>query len=118
MITNETIKNYVINDCDLTLTNNLNESLYLLTNGEMVNGCDEYGERGEDHRFMLDLILNGKNYYSLKNPMKAWKKLHDETGLVRICPETREALITTNQALTTRQKAILNKFNYQVEKYI
>lgn len=118
MITNEEITDYAINDCDLTLTNNLNESLYLLTNGKMVSGCDEYGERSEDHRYMLDLVLNGQNYYTLKDTTKAWKKLHDETGLVRICPETKTALIATNQALTTRQKAILNKFNYQVEKYI
>lgn len=118
MITNETIKDYAVNDCDLTLTNNLNESLYLLTNGEMISGCDQYGERSEDHRCMLDLILNGKNYYTLKDPVKAWIKLHDETGLVRICPETRTALIATNQALTTSQKDVLNKFNYQIEKYI
>lgn len=118
MITNEEIKKYSINDCDLTLTNNLNDSLYLLTNGQMISGCDQYGERSEDHRCMLDLVLNGKNYYTLKNPVKAWLKLHRETNLVRICPETKTALITTNQILTTRQKTILNKFNYQIEKYI
>lgn len=118
MITNETIIDYAVNDCDLTLTNNLNESLYLMDNGQMISGCDQYGERSEDHRFILDLILNGKNYYTLKNPVKAWIKLHHETNLVRICPETKTALIATNQALTTRQKDILNNFNYQVEKYI
>ena len=118
MITNKTITDYAINECDLTLTNNLNESLYLMTNGKMINGCDEYGERSEDHRCMLDLILNGKNYYTLKDPVKAWIKLHRETGLIRICPETKTALISTGQTLTTRQKDVLNNFNYQVEEYI
>lgn len=118
MITTEAIKNYAINDCDLTLTDNLDESLYLLANGEMVSGCDRYGERSEDHRCMLDLILNGQNYYTLKDTTKAWKKLHHETNLVRICPETKIALIATNQTLAASQKDVLNKFNYQVEKYI
>ena len=118
MITNEQIKNYAINDCDLTLTDNLNKSLYLMTNGEMISGCDEYGERSEDHRCMLDLVLDGKNYYALKSQMQAWKKLHKETGLVRICPETKEALIASDQVVTPEQQEVLKEFGYQVEKYI
>ena len=118
MITNEQIENYAINDCGLTLTNNLDKSLYLMVNGKMISGCDEYGVRSEDHRCMLDLVLNGQNYYALKDQAQAWKKLHRKTGLIRICPETQEALIASNQTITPEQQNILTKFNYQVEKYI
>lgn len=118
MITNEQINNYAIDDCGLTLTDNLNESLYLMTDGKMISGCDEYGERSEDHRCMLSLVLNGKNYYVLKNQAQAWKKLHKETGLIRICPETKEALISSDQVVTPEQQELLKEAGYQVEKYI
>lgn len=118
MITNEQIKNYAIDDYELTLTDDLDDSLYLMTNGEMISGCDEYGERSEDHRCMLGLVLGGQNYYTLKDQAQAWEKLHKETGLIRVCPETKEALIASDQVVTPEQQELLKGFGYQVEKYI
>lgn len=117
MITNEKIESYATNKLDLTFTDSLDSSLYLLSNGKMISGADEYGERTEDHRCLLDLVLNDKNYYALKNQAQAWKDLHKQTGVARICPETKQALIAAGQKLTGRQKQILDNNQYNIETY-
>lgn len=117
-VSDEQIKAYV-KDNDSQLTNDLDEALYILRDGSMISGMYDAGIRGDDHRMIEGLISEGKEMYqSDEATVNFWQKLHEKTSLVRVVPETKQALIARGQSLTVKQREIINQLNYQVQEYI
>ena len=118
LVTDDQIKAYVL-DNDSQLTDNINEALYILRDGSMISGMYEYGIRGDDHRRIEGLISEGEAMYqSDQATVNFWKALHRKTSLIRVVPETKQALIAKGQKLTASQKEAIDELNYQVQEYI
>lgn len=118
LVTDDQIKAYVL-DNDSQLTDNINEALYILRDGSMISGMYEYGIRGDDHRMIEELISEGEAMYqSDQATVNFWKALHRKTSLIRVVPETKQALIAKGQKLTASQKEAIDELNYQVQEYI
>lgn len=94
------------------LTTNINEAIYLLPDGRMLDGCFYYGCREHDHR-IIEAVYNNKDRYT----KGFWDSVHKDYRLVRLVPESKVALIRKNQRLTNEQKQILLNSTYEIEKY-
>jgi hypothetical protein len=102
---------------EVQFTTNINEAMYLLPDGSMIDGEFDGGMRGQDHRMIFCGVDYG-DYYTSSNTNKShWERLHKEYKVVRLVPESNTALIKGRQQLTDVQKQILNETNYQIEKY-
>lgn len=117
LVSDEMIEQFV-KDEELSFTDNLTDAIYLLRNGELIDGTDEYGERTEDHKTVQTLISEGKDMYTSSNGFSIfWDALHKKTGMVRLVPESSTALISKSQTLTPEQEEVLSESDYTVEKY-
>lgn len=90
---------------DYCFTSNPWEAIFLFPDGEMMSGEFDCGRRGLDHNFLKSRLG------------KSWKEIHEETGVVRLVPETSEALIAENQTLTEEQGEIIRSLSYEIEPY-
>lgn len=117
-VSDNNIKKYVTDECEMHFTDEPQNALYILRDGSMIDGTDEYGDRCEDHRMITDLISEGKDYYTNDRVQNIfWEQLHAKTGLIRLCPESNEALIGNGQPLTTSQQRLCDMMSYDVEPY-
>lgn len=116
LVTDDKIKKY-LTDNDYKLTADPGEALYVLRDGSFVSGEYEYGYRTQDHKMMQDLISEGDGLYT-DSAEKFWGALHAKTEMIRVVPETNEALIGVNQKLTSKQQAVVDSLGYQVDEYV
>lgn len=101
-------RNYLENKVEFT--DELNKSLWITPDNQLISGNDGDGIRSLDHRNLLDV-------YNLdREDISSWDKLH-EMGYVRIVPETEYALIYENQPLTDEQIERIKNYDYQMEPY-
>uniref|UniRef100_UPI000592C3EB hypothetical protein n=2 Tax=Nosocomiicoccus TaxID=489909 RepID=UPI000592C3EB len=71
---------------EFEMTDDLNQSLWITPDNQLLSGYSGNGIRSIDHRALLD-------FYNLdRQDTKSWDKLH-EMGYVRVIPETEYALI-------------------------
>lgn len=92
------------------MTNDLDQSLWITPNNQLISSYGENGIRSIDHRALLD-------FYNLdREDIESWDKIH-EMGYVRIVPETEYALIYENQPLTDEQIETIKNYDYQMESY-
>ena len=116
MVTDDAIKKY-LQDNEYQLSMDPEVALYILRDGSLISGNYEYGSRTEDHRMIEGLISEGKELYT-GDPEKFWGALHAKTGLIRVVPETQEALIGVNQSLSQTQRELIKRLDYQVDEYV
>lgn len=94
-----------------SMTDDLNEAIYMLTDGRMISGDFDCGMRGTDHR-MIECVIDGNRYEG----SAFWDRVH-EAGLIRMVPETNYALISEGQELTEEQQELINNSDYEIEVY-
>ena len=105
---NDSLKNDLIDDDEeCTFTNNIDEAIFILNDGTLVDGEFYGGVRNLDH--------NGVK--SRFEPEVSWKQLHDTYNFVRLVPETRMALISGGQVVPENIKEMLKLSNYKIEVY-
>lgn len=102
----------VIKENELLTTKDINQALWLLPYGIMIDGEFDFGMRGQDHR-VIECIVPNMNRYS----EGFWDYIHYELRGIRLCPESNTALIKEGQKLTNKQKQILKTTNYIIECY-
>lgn len=120
LVTDQSIKKY-LDDEGYTTTDNIDYALYILRDGTMISGADEFGTRVEDHRMIECLISEGDNYFSKdggdESVKRFWDALHAKTSMVRVAPEAKVGLISFDQKLTPQQEDILESNDYEIERY-
>lgn len=99
---------------EVTLTNNIDDAIFLMRDGTGISGDFDMGVRGTDHSVVSDLV---EPEISIKDP-QFWAKVHETTGMIRLVPETKTALIMKGQRITTGQKKALINQNYVFEEYV
>lgn len=98
-----------------SFTDNLEESVFILKNGNLVDGGFFGGDtRTIEHREIAESVVLDKD----RNDKDFWSVLHQRTSMIMVVPETRELLIMEKQKLSNEQKAIINSNpDYTVKEY-
>jgi hypothetical protein len=101
----------------INTTSNIGEAIYLLADGQMIDGQCDMGMRSEDHRCIFAGTDYGDYYESSNTAKTHWDRIHKEYRVVRLCPESNVALVKGRQRLTDTQKQILAATDYELERY-
>lgn len=98
-----------------SFTDNLEESVFILKNGNLVDGGFFGGNtRTIEHREIAESVVLDKDRYD----KDFWSVLHQRTSMIMVVPETKELLIMEKQKLSNEQKAIINSNpDYTVKEY-
>ena len=98
-----------------SFTDNLEESVLILKNGNLVDGGFFGGDtRTIEHREIAESVVLDKDRYD----KDFWSVFHQRTSMIMVVPETRELLIMEKQKLSNEQKAIINSNpDYTVKEY-
>lgn len=98
-----------------SFTDNLEESVFILKNGNLVDGGFFGGDtRTIEHREIAESVVLDKDRYD----KDFWSVLHQRTSMIMVVPKTRELLIMEKQKLSNEQKAIINSNpDYTVKEY-
>ena len=91
---------------DAATTEDINEAIFIMKDGTLIDGEFDCGIRGNDHNELLS-YFDGMT----------WEELHQQLNIVRLVPETKFALIGKGQELNQDQQDLLNNSNYQVAEY-
>ena len=91
---------------DAVTTDDINQAIFIMKDGTLIDGEFDCGIRGDDHNELLD-YFDGMT----------WEELHQQLNIVRLVPETKFALIGKGQELNQDQQDLLNNSDYQVAEY-
>lgn len=88
-------------------TDNLNESIYILSDGTMISGMFYDGDRTEDHR-VIELLFDDIDRYS----NNFWEIAHRRTGMIQHIPECNQLLINKVNVLSDQQMEIVEQMEF------
>ena len=91
---------------DAATTEDIDQAIFIMKDGTLIDGEFDCGIRGDDHNELLD-YFDGMT----------WEELHQQLKIVRLVPETKFALIGKDQELNQDQQDLLNNSDYQVAEY-
>lgn len=80
-------------------TDNLNEAIYILSDGTLISGMFYDGDRTEDHR-IIEVLFNDIDRYT----NNFWQQAHERTRMIQHVPETSYILIKQGQEVTEDQE--------------
>lgn len=100
-----------LEEAEIAFTTNIDEAIYILEDGSLIDGVYDMGMRSEDHR-CIEAGIDLNRYDS-----NMWEVLHDTYKVVRLVPETRYALIKQGQELNEIQIQLLSLTDYEIEEY-
>ncbi|HHP7503175.1 TPA: hypothetical protein ACSGGW_001960 [Staphylococcus aureus] len=90
----------------IEITENINEAIYIMSDGRLISGMYDCGIRGIDHKViecLFDDIDRDENNF--------WDVVINRTRLVMYVPETKTILLKKNQVITDSQLTIINQLN-------
>lgn len=93
-------------------TNDINQSIYILTDGRMISGMFDCNIRGIDHR-VIESIFEDFD----RNSEDFWDVVIENTGLAMYVPETKVVLLKPTQILSEKQNEIVSRNNLDVELF-
>ncbi|MEC5376780.1 hypothetical protein VWJ19_00090 [Staphylococcus hominis] len=99
-------------DNDMTTTENIEEAIFILPNGQLISGEFDCGIRGLDHHViegLFDDLDRGNDTF--------WNDIVERTNIIQYVPETEIALIKEGQHITKEQQAMINQHQLQTEIY-
>ena len=88
-------------------TDNLEEAIYILSDGTLISGMFYDGDRTEDHR-IIEILFDDIDRYT----PNFWSIAHERTGMIQHVPETSYILKTVGQGVTTEQQTYFNKVEH------
>lgn len=91
---------------DAVTTEDINQAIFIMNDGTLIDGEFDCGIRGNDHNELL-------SYFEGLD----WEELHNQLNIVRLVPETKIALIGKGQKLNQLQQDLLTNSSYQVAEY-
>lgn len=98
----------------ITLTDDPEESIFILRDGTGISGDFDMGIRGTDHNTITGLVEPEID----QNDNEFWARVHATTGVLRLVPETSTAMIMEGQQLTTAQQNAIESVNATVQEYV
>ncbi|MEJ7209954.1 hypothetical protein [Staphylococcus capitis] len=111
MINEEVLE--LFESAEMTTTNNINEAIFILPGGELINGDVEYGVRGTDHN-VIGILYDDLDRCSNDT---FWSEIVKRTNILQYVPETQIVLQKEGQIITMEQSQIIEKYQLEVELY-
>lgn len=96
----------------ISTTQQIEQAIYIMTDGQMISGNFVDGSRTEDHR-CVEILFEDTDRYDTG----FWNKVVQRTGLVQYVPETAMILLKSKQELTSAQQAIIDKHGLEVDYF-
>ena len=97
----------IFEDEGIETTDNINEAIYILTDGTLISGMFYDGMRTEDHR-IIEILFDDIDRYT----PNFWSIAHERTGMIQHVPETSYILKTVGQEVTTEQQTYFNQVEH------
>src|SRR5699024_3981278 len=97
----------IFEDEGIETTDNINEAIYILTDGTLISGMFYDDMRTEDHR-IIEILFDDIDRYT----PNFWSIAHERTGMIQHVPETSYILKTVGQEVTTEQQAYFNQVEH------
>ncbi len=91
-------------------TEDINEAIYILDDGQMISGMFFDGVRTEDHR-IIEVLFDDIDRYT----NDFWKQANERTGIIQHVPETSFILIKQGQDPTEEQEQYFEMVDYVEE---
>lgn len=79
-------------------TDNLEEAIYIMSDGTLISGMFYDGMRTEDHR-IIEVLFEDIDRYT----PNFWEIAHERTGMIQHVPETSYILVKQGQEPTEEQ---------------
>lgn len=108
---NETILK-ILAENDVQTADNINETIFILTDGQLISGMFSYGSRTVDHRVM-ELLFDDTDRYDTG----FWDKVVERTGVVQYVPESQMILLKPKQHVTDAQQKWIDEHNLEVDYF-
>lgn len=99
-------------DNDMTTTENIEEAIFILPNGQLISGEFDCGIRGLDHH-----VIEGLFDDLDRDNDTFWNDIVERTNIIQYVPETEIALIKEGQHITKEQQEMINQHQLQTEIY-
>lgn len=108
-IDNDEIIN-ILKEEGIVETRDINQSIYIMTDGRMISGMFDCNIRGIDHRIIESVFEDFD-----RNTEDFWDVIIEYTGLAMYVPETKVLLLKPTQILSKEQNEIVSKNNLDIE---
>ncbi|MBI5973908.1 hypothetical protein [Staphylococcus caledonicus] len=105
----------LLEDEDIELTKNIEEAIYIMSDGRYISGMFDSGIRGIDHRVIESLFDDID-----RETEGFWDKALNRLSLVMYVPETNTVLLKDNQKVTDKQLEVIENLkedNHKVESF-
>lgn len=93
-------------------TQDINQAIYILSDGRMISGMFDCGVRGTDHRIVENIFDDIDREHQ-----DFWIEVIDRTNMLMYIPETKVALKKRRQKLTPSQIDILKNHQVKLEEF-
>ncbi|HDM3609934.1 TPA: hypothetical protein PZR02_002702 [Staphylococcus aureus] len=90
------------------LTDDINQAIYILSDGRLISGMFDCGIRGVDHR-IIELLFEDVD----RDSENFWDEVVNRANLVMYVPETKTILLKENQNITNKQLEMINNLKRQ-----
>lgn len=101
-LTNKTIIK-LFEDEGIETTTNIDEAIYILSDGTLISGMFYDGMRTEDHR-IIEVLFDDIDRYT----EGFWELAHNRSGMIQHVPETSFILYKESQIITEAQRQYFN----------
>ena len=88
-------------------TDNLEEAIYILSDGTLISGMFYDGDRTEDHR-VIEVLFDDIDRYT----NNFWELAHERTGMIQHIPECNQLLINKTNVLSDEQLEIVKQMEF------
>ena len=95
-------------------TDDITQAIWVFPKGTMISGEFEYGSRGQDHRIIETSVFK----HNRNDGIKFWNEVHEKYNVIRLTPETNQALIKENQPITRNQRDLVELGGFELVDYI
>lgn len=102
----------ILSEYDVETTKNIDEAIYILTDGQLISGMFDYGSRTQDHR-CIEALFDDTDRYD----KQFWNKVVERTGVVQYVPETQMILLKGSQKPTEHQQELIDEHNLEVDYF-
>ena len=97
----------IFEDEGIETTDNINEAIYILTDGTLISGMFYDGDRTEDHR-IIEILFDDIDRYT----PNFWSIAHERTGMIQHVPECNQLLINKTNVLSDEQLEIVEQMEF------
>ncbi|WP_215392833.1 hypothetical protein [Staphylococcus aureus] len=99
----------ILEEEGIGLTEDINEAIYIMSDGKFISGMYDCGVRGTDHR-VIECLFGDID----RHEDDFWDVVLKRAKLVMYVPETKTILLKDNQVITDDQLEVIEKHDKSI----